>query len=118
VCGRRDRAAPPQHTLTGLEPHSRPANAIATEYDGPWGQARAVAVHPQALLVWVKQANGRWPEEAELQKILDQLSFGWATAHPRGTKSFLVPRMDEIGWRWVLTSECHRMISRSKGPLE
>jgi hypothetical protein len=82
------------------------ANAIAAEYDGPWGAARAVATHPQALLVWVKAPNAKWPTEAEIQKVLKMpLSFGWVIAHPGGGKSFVVPPMDEVGWRWLLTCE-------------
>lgn len=82
------------------------SEAIAAEYDGPWGAARVVGVHPQAWLVWVKGPGSDWPTEADIEKAVKrEPELGWATFYPAGGKSFMTRPADEPAWRWLLTCE-------------
>src|SRR6266496_199877 len=82
------------------------SGAIAAEYDGAWGAARVIAVHPQAWLVWVKGPKSDWPTEADIEKTVEtEPQFGWTTFYPNGAKAFITPPADEPAWRWLLTCE-------------
>jgi hypothetical protein len=98
------------------------AEAIAAEYDGAWGGARMVAANPEACLVWVRPFGGRWPTDAEIMECAEKAQgFGWTVFHPDGGKSLVVPPVDEIAWRWLLTrqrEEAEEHMTSRRGVLE
>jgi hypothetical protein len=89
---------PDPDALLGLEQ----AQAVASDFDGAWGAARVVAVAPTSWLVWVKPNDCEWPIESEIQEVIKRAAMGWSTFTPGGSKSFLIPQLDEVQWRMVL----------------
>jgi hypothetical protein len=92
------------------------ANTIAAEYDGAWGEARMVAAHPQAWLVWVRPPKGAWPTEAQVEESVRRAQgVGWVTFHPGNGKSFIAAPADEPTWRWLLTREREKAEEHLRG---
>ncbi len=82
------------------------ANSIAKGYDGSWGAARILGVHPEAWYVWIKHPDGEWPESEQVNELLQGApQLGWVTSHPDGATSFITPQTDEHCWRWLLICE-------------
>jgi hypothetical protein len=84
------------------------ANTIAVEYDGSWGAARIVLVAPGAWVLWVKGSDGQWPTDEDLDEVIEHQGHrpGAVTFHiRRGSRSFLIPPVDETAWRWLLANE-------------
>lgn len=78
------------------------AQAVANEFDGPWGAVCLVATAQDRWLIWVNPPGCEWPTASEIQEETKRARFGWSTHRPDGSQSFACPRLDELQWRVAL----------------
>jgi hypothetical protein len=85
-----------------LEPER--TRIIAAEYDGTWGAARVLAANKAAWLVLVKEPDAAWPTSDYLDDMWRRIEPGRVVFTKYG-RFFVMPAMDELAWRWFITSE-------------
>jgi hypothetical protein len=87
------------------------AQSIATEFDGSWGVARVIAGTSDLWLIWVSPPGRKWPSKSEIEKATEGAEIGWTTFNPDGSKTFILPHLDELQWRTALNGirdeSCH-----------
>jgi hypothetical protein len=119
------------------------ANAIACEFDGPWGSLRVRAATTDWWLVWAVPAGSPEPTEREVRGETKHVRVGWlafrqevqaqreriglreetegvptgfTTIRWDGSQSFLCPRLDELQWRLLADRTRARTRPRPAAP--